>query len=378
MGYKERFRNRLKLILDDTTICKENRDFFKEFFEKEEYKLKRNNNMREVDESSCSTLYGYLDKLLNINKWFNNKPFKNITEEDFKKVYDDLEDGNILTKNGKPFVDKTSYYNKIFRSTPFEMLGKKDMVKKVMEFHGSGNNKKEVRYIPEEDIRKIIEVMIKREYKLLSWLAFDVGENINSLLRLTKRDCVRGINEYSKLPEYRINLRKETLKRSRTARSEPTNFPETTKLLDEILPALKDDDRLFNLSYEGSKKCLKRAIRITGVKCLPKGQEPTWKDFRSSMACDLLKKGWTTDEVNARLGHKPSSDEIDKYVNFLALERKVPQRKVYDNNLTKLQAELDASKEKQMLEARRTEALQERVKEIEKLLERSLKTFKTI
>jgi hypothetical protein len=86
------------------------------------------------------------------------------------------------------------------------------------------------------------------------------------------------------------------------------------------------------------------------------------------MACDLLSKGWSTDEVNQRLGHKPSSREIDKYVNWLALDRRKPKRKLHQNQVATLTAELDALKSREKLQQQRLrttqaelEALRERV-----------------
>ena len=90
------------------------------------------------------------------------------------------------------------------------------------------------------------------------------------------------------------------------------------------------------------------------------------------MACDLLNKGWTTDEANARLGHTPSSKELDKYINFLAIDRKKPQKKVYDSNILKLTEELEDTREKEKLQSRRYESvkmeleeLREKVQELE-------------
>ena len=75
------------------------------------------------------------------------------------------------------------------------------------------------------------------------------------------------------------------------------------------------------------------------------------------MACDLLAKGWNTDEVNARLGHRPSSREIDRYVTFLAIDKQQPKKKILDHNFAKLQAELEESREREKLQARRIELI---------------------
>jgi integrase len=362
--FEKRYRNKLELLRNDRSICEENRNFFLEFFEKQEYKLKRKNGLRNLDESCYNTLYCYTGKFYNINRWFKNKPLKDITERDFKEFYDDFEDGRILTIKGTPFKDKNAYYNKIFRSKPFEMLGKIQMVRKAMEFH-SGAAKPEVRFITEEEVRKIIAVVQKPIYRLLIWLAFDIGENISALLQLKKSDICRQIDKDTNIPEYRINLRNETLKRTRKARSEITNYKETVELLDILLKNLEEDEQLFNIGYGGAKKILLRAVKITESKCMPNNQRVTWKDLRSSMACDLLNKGWTCDEVNARLGHKPSSSEIDKYVNFLAIDRHKPKKKIHDHNMSKIQDELQRAKEREKLQSMRLEKLQNQMQQYE-------------
>jgi hypothetical protein len=362
MGQHERrYRNRLAKLKANDSICKANRDFYFEFFEKEEYKLKRGNALRKLDEACYKTLYHYLVKFSNVNDWFKNKPLKDITEKDFKKFYDDFEDGIIVTAYGKPFKDRKSYYSKVFRSKPFEMLGKNQIVRNVMEFH-KNTNPEEVRFIHEEEVRKIIDVMVAVKHKVLIWLAFDIGENINALLLLKKSDFNRQADKDTGIAEYRVNLRKETLKRTRKARSEITNFKETIELLDIVLKDLKEHDKLFDFEYANSKKIINRAVGITKSKCLPNGQKVTWKDLRSSMACDLLRKGWSCDEVNARLGHRPSSQEIDKYVNFLALDRHKPKKKIYDNNLSRIQLELEKSREREKLHSLRVENMQKEIK----------------
>ena len=350
------YRERLKELLGNSLICKENRELFHNFFEHEEYKLRRTNGINRLDDGTLKTLSGYIHKLKNINNWFKNKPLKEVTKEDIKKVYDGLEDGEILNKNNKPFKDRKSYYNKIFKSKLFQMIGKADLSREVMEFYRPSDDQ-EVRFIRDKTVRQLVNVIINIRHKAFTWLSFDIGENVNSLLKLRKCDCMRQINEVTKTPEYRINFDKSILKRTRTARNEITNYQETVELLDIILKDLKDDELIFPFKYSMTKKFLTRAVRITGAKCIPKGQPITWKDLRSSMACDLLSKGWTTDEVNGRLGHKPSSREIDKYINFLALDKKQPKKKLYDNNLSRIQAELEESKEREKLQAQRIESL---------------------
>ena len=107
-----------------------------------------------------------------------------------------------------------------------------------------------------------------------------------------------------------------------------------------------------------ASKSLDRAVRITRVNCAPGGQKVTLKDLRSSMACDLLNKGWTTDEVNYRLGHRPSSREIDKYVTWLALDQQRPKRRVFESNLAQLQNALQEAKRHERLTGERVQRVQ--------------------
>lgn len=338
--HKEKYERRKKELLKDKSICKENKELFEKFFEWEEKKLKRMYGVGELDEGSYKTLDYYITKFRNVNNWFKNKAWVNLTKADIEKVYEDLEEGKIKNVRGERYGDLKSYYSKVFRSKPFEMAGKTALVKEVIEFPTRRNNE-DVRFIEEATFRKLVSVMIRPDQKLLAWLHFDIGENINTLLNLSKKDFFKQQNPDSKDPEYMVNLPRKNIKRTRVTRSEITNYTETVELLDIVLKDKKDFDKVFNFEYRMASKFLARAVKITGVKCIPNGEPVTWKDLRSSMACDLLKKEWTTDQVNARLGHKPSSREIDKYVNFLAINRHQPKQKNYKFSVQKLENQID-------------------------------------
>ena len=361
---ENRYKKAKEKLSKDTLICKENRQLFSEFFEFEENKLKRTNGLRQLDESTYITLYQYILKFRNINKWFNNKPWKKLTEKDISKVYNDLEDGIIKRNNGEPFKNlHDSYYGKVFKSKPFEMAGKLELAKGVIQY--SGKVEREVRFITEESFKKIVNNAYKPNHRLLLWLAFDIGENINSLLKLKKSDFFPGKNPHNNEEEYKVNLKKEILKRTRKPRSEITNYNETVELLNQHLKNLDDNDLLFNFGYGTSKKIIDRAVERSGVKCIPNNEKVTWKDLRSSMACDLLSKGYTSDEVNARLGHKPSSDDIDRYIDFLALDRHIPKKKVHQFEMEKLNEEMEDLKRREKIQIQRNDDIAKQLKEFE-------------
>lgn len=334
IGQYERAKNSL---LDDMTICKENRELFRDFFEFQERKLKRINGMPQLDDSSYKTLCSYPFKFRNLNSWLKNKAWKRLTREDITKVYDDLEDGKILNHRGKPIVDRQSYYNKIMKSKPFQMAGKSDLAREVIEYTKS--NQAQVRFFEFEDFQKMVKAAKTTTHKALLWLAFDIGENIESILQLKKKDFTRQYNKDIKEYEYLINLHKDILKRSRTARGEPTLHQETVRLLDAMLQDFDDDDLVFSFQYSNARYILQDITKEAKVKCKPNNDEITWKDFRSSMACYLLNKNWSTDDINQRLGHTPSSRTLDKYVNFLAKKRRQPKKIFYSSQIEDVKTE---------------------------------------
>jgi len=57
MGIKERYASIKKALLTDESICTENRAIFKDYFEWHENKLKRTNNLADLDDACAKTLY---------------------------------------------------------------------------------------------------------------------------------------------------------------------------------------------------------------------------------------------------------------------------------------------------------------------------------
>lgn len=362
---KQRQYERTKpLLLNDKNICKENQRLFRKYLSNKEEKLVEMKELPKLTETQYKTLCQQISALRNINLWFKNEPLRSITKKDIKRVYDLLRGDEAVTAYGSKVRDKRSYYEKYFKSDLFELAGKKTIAQKVIKYYNTGTDE-EVRFFKEETFNKINSVIKNPTHLSLTHLAWDVGENIFTLLELQKKDCVKQKNEITKESEYLINLPKEKLKATRTPRSEITNFKETVEYLDIILAPLNPEDKLFNFGHRQALKFLKRAVKLVDAKCTPKGQAVTWKDYRSSMSCYLLKSGWSTDECKARLGHKPSSSAIDKYATYLAIGRHKPKQKIHDNNLEQLRYELEEAKKREKLHSQRMETIGNNVKELE-------------
>lgn len=368
MSLKERYERRKKQILNDSSIIDANRKLFKKFFEWEEKKLrlilKRKYKINDLDEKSYKTLNIFIYYFYNINKWFKNKDWKKITKKEIKQVYEDLETGIIKKSNGEPYQDTASFYNKVFKSKPFQLAGKKDISKEVIEYIALADE--EVKYIDFEDIKKIFIIIPQ---PLRYWLTYDTTENLGTILLLQKKNCTKQTNKENGEPEYIINLPRSKIKRSRTTRSILTNFKETTQLLDIALKDLKDEDYLFTTGLRQAEKDFKKAVLKTGIKCKPNGETPTPKDLISSSVCNLLWLGWNIDEIKARKGHKPSSTAIDKYANYQAISSSKPKVKIYQNNLDKIQQEMERVKHQEKLKDIRLENQKEEIEQNKNKLE---------
>jgi integrase len=373
MEFKKQYEEAKKHLFADESICAANKELFQEFFVFEEWKLKRQNGLSELDNSCYKTLYGYVCKLKKVNEWFKNKSWKELTKEDIQKVYDDLEDGIIKSQRGQKYADTGGYYNKIFRGKPFQLAGKAEIAKEVLEYHKSSDDK-EVRFVTEEEFRKLVSVVSNPAHLALLWLQWDIGENISTLLALTKNDIMRQKNPQTQEDEYLVNLPKAKIKRSRITRSEPTLYPETVKYLDMILDGLNDNEKVFSFEHRQALKIIHNACRKSGAKCMPLSDAIRWKDLRAGMACHLLKSGWTRDEVNARLGHSPSSKTLDAYINYLAIDRHGPKRRLFTSSLQEVQNDLEEAKRREKLQADRIERQQEELRALQIKVDEVLKS----
>lgn len=361
MGLKERYIARKRELVYDKTICSYNRDLFATFFAYLEKKLRRINQLPTLDDAAYKTLIKYFTLFRNTNYWFNNKPWKDFTEADIRRVYDGLEDRELKSLSGNVLECCSDYYNKVFKSKPFSLAGKADLAKTVIEYYVKEDD--EVRFAKEASFLLITSAVSNQIHLLLLWLAWDYGENVCSLLKLRKSDFIRQTSKANGEPEYLLNFRNVILKRSRVSRTEPSLYHQTVQLLDTVLKDLDDDEFVFKFGYAQAVKFLKSAVKRSGATCMPHSDAPTWKDLRSGMACHLLDVGWTKDEINARLGHKPGSRVFDKYINYLAINRVNSKKKLYDTKVEELTQQLEQSKQRELYLDQRTQRQEERLKQ---------------
>lgn len=362
-NYKQYYLKNRQLLDNSKELPEENKEWIRKFFEYQEIKLKRMNGLSHIDAKSYRTLYHYTNRFEQVSRWFNYKPCTEWTAKDVARVYNDLEDGKILNKLNKPFspASRSDYYNKFFKSKPFLMLRLSEAAKDIIEYNPK--SKEEVRYLEEKDFHEITKWVRKDEFILLYWLLWDYGENIDATLQLKKSDFVEQKNSDTKEPEYKLWWPKEILKRSRRQRAALNLHNETYNLLNIHLNKLNDNDLLFpKITGERARYHFRYACKRAKIKTKPDNKSPTLKDLRSSMACYCLKAGFSREEINNRLGHTPSSKEIDKYINFLAIDTSKTKKRANNFKIDDVKEEFDEYKKNTQAKIESMQALMEKYK----------------
>lgn len=137
--------------------------------------------------------------------------------------------------------------------------------------------------------------------------------------------------------------------------------------MDIVLSGLNPQDEVFSFGYRQALKVFDSAVKKSGAICEPNGDKPSWKDLRSGMACHLFKEyRWTKDDINLRLGHSITSRELEAYFSYLAGQSKSVKKLHYNNNLNKVQQELEEIKQREKMWQIRNENLQEDISELKK------------
>ncbi len=330
------------------------------------------------------TMDHYITLLYNVLIWFK-QPLKDLTEAEFKQFFKDFESGNIKSKNGKNIAKSTriDYYNKIFKSHFFAELDLRDMARRVIDVEH--NKDGEVRFFTKEDLDSMIKLSNQLNHKLLWTLMYDTGARIGTILNLRKGDFEKRYNKDTKQDYYLIHIRKDYTK-SKRDRTVATWLPETTELLKlyfkkKLIPQQKrnnkgdfivgydysetewqNEDLVFSIGYTTVITQVKRIGLKSRVKTKPDDLPINIHDFRRSSATYWLGRGISIDSIKKRLGHKPSSTVIDKYVNYLGLDEEMETKQIQEGNYKEMIDQAKETREKLIV-------LDQRLKERDKQME---------
>lgn len=326
-----------------------------DYIDNREKYLQNINGYSEVAKIRYSkTLNKELAYCKNILVWLNDIDIKKISKERIKKLYEGIETGKITGLNNKPIADSTKEdYYRMFKGGLFAFLGINKYAKEIIlrKFRDD----QEVEFFRIETFIQIVKKAKLRSHKLLLWLMFDTGIEIGAILQLKKVHFTKSSNGDT----YIVHVPNSISKKVRSKRDIFVLHPETNELLEASLEEKQDNDFIFGFMVKNVERIVRDIVIKYGYKTEPGNKRITPKHFRSSCACYLLLRGWSTDKIKYRLGHKPSSSVIDRYVNYLAInqEEDIKESKVLDlenyrelyrniqNQNVKLQEELKSTRE---------------------------------
>lgn len=352
-------------IIENDDILEENKELIIDFLDWKKQDLQNKKGREEDDKIRWSkTLNKYVGLLKNVGEWVD-KPLDEFTKEDVQRLYDKLEEGKIKSKNGKKYShnSRLDYYKKVFKSD-FTKRIDKELYQHCKDIMKVTSKESKVRFFEKEDFDDMLLSANNLRDKVLLSLLFDTGMRIGTVLNLKKGDFEKKKDDEINETYYIIRVKKNYTK-SNKARSIHTWLDKTSKLLDKYLKDLENGDLLFDISYRYARKIIRRIAKKSDVKVKPEAKTVKPHDFRRSSATYWLKRGMRQDSIKARLGHKPSSTVIDKYVNYLGLDKHKQRKKVNKQNISDLKEKYEKTKNRLKSVEKDLNRLKEHLKERE-------------
>lgn len=365
------FNNALERLKNDSRLPKINRDLAAKWILKHKQALGERYLSKKDREDNAyrmsRTLNKYCTMLSNMSYWF--KDFKKIDKkelEQFRKDFLELEGQKrtLKTLKGKTVTYKRDYINKVIKSDFFlNFLKKRDIVRDVFK-NKTSTPKNSVEFITLNDVNLLIESAQFEYQKVVMGVLFSTGMRIGTLLNMKKNDFELVYNNKTNVHYYLAHIKKEYTK-SQEDRTIPILIPEINDLLTKYFEKVKENDYICPVNYSGVRAFLDKLLIETKIKTKPNNKRPTIHVFRKSAANHLLNTGYSTDQVKAFLGHKPSSNAIDVYVNYSGLKFEPQISKIQTDDLLKLQETLKNNKLQMTKMQRLNDELLKRVNEMQ-------------
>ncbi|WP_440059050.1 site-specific tyrosine recombinase/integron integrase [Thermogladius sp. 4427co] len=239
----------------------------------------------EASGASKDTIKAYKSAISDFLLFINGKPLKEVTLKDVIAWRNDrLKNGFPQKKTGsKESWLSTLHYYTIFLRRFFKWLGVNIIIPSVKK------PPRKIDVLSDTDIERLLDAAERVEEKLVLKLMFDTGLRSREILSLTVRD----IN----FDEKTIRVREAKYGRERYV----TATTETFEMIKAYikLRGLRPDDRLFNYTYSGLYKMLKRLARKAGLdeaKVRP-------HVLRHTFATRALRMGLSLPALQRILGH---------------------------------------------------------------------------
>lgn len=332
----EKYKKALERLSNNKQLPQKNRELAVNWIKQKEESLQEELTKEQREETKHrrdKTLNKYCSLLTNICYWFPD--LKNINEQELKQFKEDFYNDKIKSIKGKILKEKRDYIMKIIKSDFFKnYLEHKTIVEKV--FNGKTTKQTTpVEYITIEDFRKLIEKTRYDYQKAALYLLFFSGMRIGTLLNMKKKDLELKYNSKTKVSYYLCHIRKEYTK-SKEDRTIPIIEKECNEFIEEYIKELREEERLIPVSYTAIRNILRIVCEETKVRTKPNNKKPSIHILRKSTAMYLIDMGYSTDQIKAWLGHKPSSTVIDSYITYSGIKFEPEVTRVQTNELLTL------------------------------------------
>jgi len=272
-----------------------------------------------------------------------DKPFEKVSREDMEAFVTRLHRDEFKTEKGEHYSGSSKSDIKKFVKQFWKWFKAEDVYPKEVVWIrtriGKDERPEEKEILSYEDVLKLSKAFIKVEYRVLVLLLFDSGFRIQELMSVKKNDISwEDFEENKKCWWIKCNVSKTITRKIPIAlfTEEINAFVNSA-----YYRVLKDDEIIFNVSYNAINKTIKNVSK----KILGKDISP--HNFRHSSATyySRVYEG-NMNMIAERYGWQYNSKELQLYIRRSGAYQKAGAKKIYSNEIVKIKEENELLKER--------------------------------
>ena len=308
-----KLKNAIEKLRGGDNISKKNKELIIKFIEDSAIGLTASLKARIKEVGSRARLKN-LYLLKNSAEFFGKKSFDKLDIEDIKKFIRALKENSLKKKDGTNYSEQTKAN---IKKTLILML--RWIHQEGAEFYeltkwiDTRYQKKDPDALTEEEIMNMINSCNTHKQKVLVSLLYSLGCRIEEFMNIRVRDCRQ---EKGDVPYYIITLREEYSKTK--GRDVDLLWKDSSDVLHqwlESLPDKKPSDPLFDSSYDGIRKTLKKI----GLRSIGKIISP---HFIRHSSATYDASNMTHTQLCIKYGWALSSNMPDIYIKRAGVKRK--------------------------------------------------------
>ena len=132
------------------------------------------------------------------------------------------------------------------------------------------------------------------------------------------------------------------------------------------------------MSYNAVRTTLSKMCSKLQIRTKPDNKSVSIHDFRRSCATYWLSKKVNIDAVRARLGHKPSSTAIDRYVNYLGLNDSQTVQEIQQSTYKEMMGEYKEIREQLLVMQENYKSLEQDIQQFKQKMQEPNQLFNVL